>query len=101
VRLPVITGAVIAAAFLPLLASFRGPLLDVKAAIFSLFSVGAAYGVIVAVFQQGYGSSCPASARRSRSSPRAEGPDSCLSGRARVSHCLPRRRFRIDVPPGE
>lgn len=56
-RLPVIIGVVIAAAFLLLLASFRSPVLAVKAAILNLFSIGAAYGVIVAVFQWGWGSS--------------------------------------------
>ena len=57
-RLPVIIGVVIAAAFvLLLLASFRSPVLALKAAILNLLSIGAAYGVIVAVFQWGWGSS--------------------------------------------
>ena len=56
-RLPIIIGVVIAAAFLLLLASFRSPVLALKAAVLNFFSIGAAYGVIVAVFQWGWGSS--------------------------------------------
>jgi putative drug exporter of the RND superfamily len=56
-RLPVIIGVVITAAFLLLLASFRSPLLALKAAVLNLFSIGAAYGVVVAVFQWGWGGS--------------------------------------------
>jgi putative drug exporter of the RND superfamily len=48
---------VIAAAFLLLLVSFRSPVLALKAAVLNLLSIGAAYGVIVAVFQWGWGSS--------------------------------------------
>ncbi len=54
-RLPVIIAVVIAAAFLLLLASFRAPVLALKAAVLNLFSIGAAYGVVVAVFQWGWG----------------------------------------------
>lgn len=56
-RLPLIIGTVIAAAFLLLLLTFRSPVLALKAAVLNLFSIGAAYGVIVAVFQWGWGSS--------------------------------------------
>ncbi|MDT3440600.1 MMPL family transporter [Pseudofrankia sp. BMG5.37] len=56
-RLPVIIAVVIAAAFLLLLASFRSPFLALKAAVLNLFSIGAAYGVVVAVFQWGWGGS--------------------------------------------
>jgi RND superfamily putative drug exporter len=56
-RLPVIIAVVIAAAFLLLLVTFRAPVLALKAAVLNLFSIGAAYGVIVAVFQWGWGSS--------------------------------------------
>jgi RND superfamily putative drug exporter len=44
---------VIAAAFLLLLVSFRSPVLALKAALLNFFSIGAAVGVIVAVFQWG------------------------------------------------
>ena len=56
-RLPVIIAVVVAASFVLLLASFRSPLLALKAAIANLFSIGAAYGVVVAVFQWGWGGS--------------------------------------------
>jgi putative drug exporter of the RND superfamily len=56
-QLPVVIAVVIAAAFLLLLATFRSPVLAVKAAALNLLSIGAAYGVLVAVFQWGWGSS--------------------------------------------
>jgi RND superfamily putative drug exporter len=56
-RLPIIIGVVIGAAFLLLLLSFHSPVLALKAAVLNLFSIGAAYGVIVAVFQWGWGGS--------------------------------------------
>jgi RND superfamily putative drug exporter len=56
-QLPVIIAVVIAAAFVLLLATFRSPVLAIKAALLNLLSIGAAYGVIVAVFQWGWGSS--------------------------------------------
>lgn len=49
--------AVIALSFVLLVVSFRSILIPVKAAILNLISVGAAYGVVVAVFQWGWGSS--------------------------------------------
>jgi putative drug exporter of the RND superfamily len=54
-RLPVIIATVIAAAFLLLLLTFRSPVLAIKAALLNLLSTGAAYGVVVAVFQWGWG----------------------------------------------
>lgn len=56
-RLPLIIATVLAAAFLLLLLSFRSPILALKAAILNLLSIGAAYGVVVAVFQWGWGDS--------------------------------------------
>jgi len=56
-RLPIIIAVVLAAAFLLLLASFRAPVLALKAAVLNLLSIGAAYGVVVAVFQWGWGGS--------------------------------------------
>lgn len=46
---------VVAAAFLLLLTVFRSVLIAVKAALLNLFSIAAAYGVVVAVFQWGWG----------------------------------------------
>jgi RND superfamily putative drug exporter len=54
-RLPVFIGVVILLSFLLLMAVFRSILVPLKAAIMNLLSVGAAYGVIVAIFQWGWG----------------------------------------------
>jgi RND superfamily putative drug exporter len=56
-RLFWVIGMVIVLAFLLLMAVFRSVVIPVKAAIMNLLSVGAAYGVIVAVFQWGWGGS--------------------------------------------
>ncbi|WP_405791800.1 MMPL family transporter [Streptomyces sp. NBC_00029] len=56
-KLSLIIAVVVAAAFLLLLAVFRSPLVALKAAVLNLFSIAAAYGVVVAVFQWGWGSS--------------------------------------------
>jgi len=53
-RLPLLIGAVIAVAFLLLLLVFRSIVVPLKAAIMNILSIGAAYGVIVAVFQWGW-----------------------------------------------
>jgi RND superfamily putative drug exporter len=56
-QLPVIIAVVIAVAFLLIMTAFRSLLLAVKAAVLNLFSIAAAYGVIVAAFQWGWASS--------------------------------------------
>ncbi|MDQ3664771.1 MAG: MMPL family transporter, partial [Actinomycetota bacterium] len=56
-RLPMFVGAVIALSFLLLILVFRSVLVPLKAALLNLLSVGAAYGVLVAVFQWGWGMS--------------------------------------------
>jgi RND superfamily putative drug exporter len=56
-RLFWVISAVIVLAFLLLMAVFRSVVIPVKAALMNLLSVGAAYGVIVAVFQWGWGGS--------------------------------------------
>ncbi|NIH84001.1 MMPL family transporter [Amycolatopsis granulosa] len=56
-KLPLIIGVVVAAAFVLLLLSFRSPVLALKAAVLNLLSIAASYGVIVAVFQWGWGAS--------------------------------------------
>jgi RND superfamily putative drug exporter len=53
-RLPYMVGAVILLSFLLLVAVFRSVLVAVKAGIMNLLSIGAAYGVIVAIFQWGW-----------------------------------------------
>ena len=56
-RLPVFIGTVLILSFLLLLAVFRSVLVPLKAVVLNLLSIGAAYGVIVAVFQWGWGAS--------------------------------------------
>jgi len=53
-RLPVFIGAVLALSFILLLVVFRSVLVPVKAVIMNLLSIGAAYGVVVAIFQWGW-----------------------------------------------
>jgi RND superfamily putative drug exporter len=54
-QLGVIIGVVVAVAFLLIMTAFRSPLLALKAAVLNLFSIAAAYGIVVAVFQWGWG----------------------------------------------
>ena len=56
-RLFWVVGGVIVLAFIFLMAVFRSVVIPLKAAVMNLLSVGAAYGVIVAVFQWGWGAS--------------------------------------------
>ena len=53
-RLPFVIGAVVLLSFILLIAVFRSIVVPLKAAVMNLLSVGAAYGVIVAVFQWGW-----------------------------------------------
>ena len=55
--LPLFIGAVIAVSFLLLMLVFRSIAVPLKAAVMNLLSIGGAYGVLVAVFQWGWGSS--------------------------------------------
>jgi RND superfamily putative drug exporter len=54
-RLPLFIVAVVAMSFILLLIVFRSVLVPFKAALMNLLSIGAAYGVVVAVFQWGWG----------------------------------------------
>ncbi|MDQ4090793.1 MAG: MMPL family transporter [Actinomycetota bacterium] len=54
-RLPTFIAAVVALSFLLLMMVFRSILVPLKAAVMNLLSIGAAYGVVVAVFQWGWG----------------------------------------------
>jgi RND superfamily putative drug exporter len=56
-RLPWLIAAVVLLSLLLLTAAFRSLAIGIKAAVMNLLSVGAAYGVVVAVFQWGWGSS--------------------------------------------
>ncbi|MEO3809366.1 MMPL family transporter [Sphaerisporangium sp. B11E5] len=53
--MPLVFGFVLLLAFLLLLVSFRSLVVAVKAILLNLLSVAAAYGVLVLVFQRGYG----------------------------------------------
>jgi RND superfamily putative drug exporter len=55
--LPLFVGTVVAVSFLLLMLVFRSVLVPLKAAVMNLLSIGGAYGVLVAVFQWGWGSS--------------------------------------------
>ncbi|MCB0831064.1 MAG: MMPL family transporter, partial [Solirubrobacterales bacterium] len=56
-RLPVFILVVIGLSVLLLMAAFRSLWIPLVSAVFNLLSVGAAYGVVVAVFQKGIGAS--------------------------------------------
>jgi len=56
-RLPVLIAVVLALSFLLLVAVFRSLVVPVKAVVMNLLSIAAAYGVVVAIFQWGWGRS--------------------------------------------
>jgi RND superfamily putative drug exporter len=54
-RLPLFIGAVVVLSFVLLLIVFRSIAVPLKAAVMNMLSIGAAYGVMVAMFQWGWG----------------------------------------------
>jgi RND superfamily putative drug exporter len=56
-KLPIVIGYVLLVTFALLTLVFRSPLLSLKAIVMNLLSVGAAYGLVVLVFQYGLGES--------------------------------------------
>ncbi len=54
-RMPLFVGLVLAVSFVVLVAVFRSVAVAAKAVLLNLLSIGAAYGLIVAVFQWGWG----------------------------------------------
>jgi RND superfamily putative drug exporter len=56
-KLPLMIAIVVALSFVVLLLAFRSLLVPIKAAAMNLISVAAAYGVVTAVFQLGWGAS--------------------------------------------
>ncbi|MFZ9675136.1 MAG: MMPL family transporter [Ilumatobacteraceae bacterium] len=54
-RVFLFVGAVLVLSFLLLMAVFRSLLVPLKAVIMNLLSIGAAYGIVVAIFQWGWG----------------------------------------------
>ena len=56
-KLPLFIGVVILLSALLLMAVFRSVLVPLKAIVMNLLSIGAAFGIVVAVFQNGWGAS--------------------------------------------
>jgi putative drug exporter of the RND superfamily len=56
-KLPLFIGVVVLLSALLLMAVFRSVLVPVKAIVMNLLSIGAAFGIVVAVFQWGWGAS--------------------------------------------
>lgn len=56
-RLPLVIGIVLVLAFLLLMTVFRSLVIPLKAVVLNLFTTAASYGVLVAVFQWGWGDS--------------------------------------------
>jgi putative drug exporter of the RND superfamily len=56
-RLPIFIAFVIGLSVLLLIAAFRSLWIPLASAVFNLLSIGAAYGVVTAVFQDGFGAS--------------------------------------------
>jgi RND superfamily putative drug exporter len=54
-RLPIFIGVVLLLSFLLLMAVFRSILVPLKAVVMNLLSIGAAYGLVVLIFQWGWG----------------------------------------------
>jgi uncharacterized membrane protein YdfJ with MMPL/SSD domain len=54
-HLPIVFGFVLALAFILLLVTFRSIVVPIKAIVLNLLSVGAAYGILTLVFQDGHG----------------------------------------------
>ena len=91
-RLPIFVGAVLVLSFLLLMLVFRSLLVPLKAVIMNLLSIGAAYGVVVAVFQWGWARRPlrrRADRRRSRRGHRSSSSPSCSACRwtTRCSCC--------------
>jgi RND superfamily putative drug exporter len=53
-RVPIVFAFVLGFAFLLLLATFRSIVIPIKAIVLNLLSVGAAYGIVVFIFQEGH-----------------------------------------------
>ncbi len=54
-RMPIFLAAVIGASFLLLMVVFRSILVPIKAALMNVLAAGSAYGILVAIFQWGWG----------------------------------------------
>jgi RND superfamily putative drug exporter len=54
-RMPLLFGVVLTLSFILLMAVFRSLLVPLKAVVMNLLSIGAAYGILVMIFQYGWG----------------------------------------------
>ena len=77
-RLPLIIATVVGLAFVIVLIVFRGILVALKAAVLNLLSIAASYGVVVAVFQWGWG-----------------GPELGVHGKVPIESYVPMMMFAI------
>lgn len=77
-RLPLIIAVVVALAFIIILIVFRGLLVALKAAVLNVLSIAASYGVVVAVFQWGWG-----------------GPSLGVAGKVPIESYVPMMMFAI------
>ena len=68
-HLPIVFLFVLSLAFILLLVTFRSIVVPIKAIILNLLSVGAAYGILTLVFQDGHGEKRSASPRSAGSRP--------------------------------
>ena len=77
---PIVFAFVLGLSFLLLMLAFRSIVVPLKAIVMNLLSVGAAYGLLVLVFQKGYRRrSASASSRRRRSKPGCRSSSSACS----------------------
>ena len=67
--LPIVFAFVLGLSFLLLSVAFRSLVIPIKSIVMNLLSVGAAYGLMVLVFQKGYSPACSASSRSTPSRP--------------------------------
>ena len=116
-RLPLLIAAVVLLSFLLLTLVFRSVVVPLKAALLNLLSIGASYGVMVMVFQWGWGAgssawnrpcrssrSSPCSCSRSSSASRWTTRCSCSPGCVRSTPppatTTPRSSAASPAPPG-
>ncbi|GAA4947307.1 hypothetical protein GCM10023238_12070 [Streptomyces heliomycini] len=87
-RLPLFIGTIIGLGFLLLLLAFRSLVVPLTAAVMNLLAAAASFGVLVAIFQWGYGLDLLASARRAPSRPSCRSSCCrCCSGSPWTTRC--------------
>ena len=94
---PLVFGFVLLLAFFLMLVTFRSLVIATKAVLLNLLSVAAAYGVLVLVFQEGWGKGAAGLRRHRRDRPLLADP--ALRDPVRAVHGLP--RLHPQPSPGE